>query len=124
MGVQLFPALQDYDKYHFWEPSLRQVDWKSVPHHLEELDTLAAKLGIESLYRFINTTRDDTPFDDETMDGFESDGELIDEAWYYQGQMLWSVELKWFDPGQGLITVRHLISYLHSVQGELEINQL
>lgn len=98
MGVQLFPALEGYDKYYCWEPSTRRVDWKLIPYILDELDVLAEQLGVASLSSFLNSTRDDFPSDDSSMDEFEQDGELIDGIWYYQGQVLWSVEPQWFMP--------------------------
>lgn len=116
MGVQLFPTLKGYDKYYFLKPSARSVDWKTIPHKLDELDTLAEQLEVASLSSFVNSTRDDFPSDDKTKEEFEQDSELIDGVWYYQGQVLWSVEPQWFVPNQGLVTVRSLLNHLRFPQ--------
>lgn len=121
MGVQLFPVLEGYDKYHFCRPSVQSVDWKSIPLKIEELDTFADQLEVASLNTFVSSTREDLPFDDETMDEFEQDSELINGVWYYQGQVLWSVEAQWFAPDQGLVTVRGLLNQLRFLQDGKEV---
>jgi len=118
MGVQLFPTLEGYDKYYFLRPSTCSVDWKSIPHKLDELDALAEQLEVASLSSFMNCTRDDFPSDDKTKDEFEQDSDLIDGVWYYQGQVLWSVEPQWFVPNQGLVAVRSLLNHLRFSQDE------
>jgi hypothetical protein len=116
MGVQLFPALEGYDKYYFWRHS--DVDWKSVPHHLEELSIFAKQLGVTALTSFISITRDETAFDEETIAEFEAESELIDGDWYHQGNLLWSMQPKWFEPEIGLVTINALLAYLCSLQPE------
>jgi hypothetical protein len=122
MGTQFFPALKGYDKYYFLSNSVG--DWKSIPQKIDELDELAEQLGVTSLGSFINVTRDESVFDEETMDELEQDGELIDGVWYHEGQYLWSVEPQWFAPDQGLVTVRRLLSHLRSFQDEKAIAAL
>lgn len=122
MGIQYFPALQGYDKYHFYGPPFADGDWKSIPLKIDELEELAEQLGVASLSNFINITRDESIFDDDIMDELEQEGELINGIWYYQGSYLWSIEPQWFAPDQGLVTVRTLLSHLSSLQGEQEIS--
>lgn len=77
---------------------------------------MTEQLGVEPLSSFVNCSRDEVFFDNETMEEFEKEGELIDGAWYYEGQVLWTVEPKWFSPDQGLTTISGLLGYLRSLQ--------
>ena len=121
MSVQFFPALEGYDKNHFL--NYLSCDWTSIPHKIDDLNVLTEQLGLTSLVNFLNVTRDESVFDDETMDELEKDGELIDGIWYYQGEPQWSVEPQWFLPEQGLRTVRNLLTHLRSDCGlEIEMS--
>jgi hypothetical protein len=123
MGVQYFPVLQGYEKLYFCESQSACGDWKSLPQRIAELDTFADKLGILQLSSFISVDRDESIFDDDMVDDMERDGELINGSWYYQEQYLWSVELQWFPPDQGLITVRSLVSHLYMIQDKEAIDE-
>ena len=115
MSVQFFPALEGYDKNHFL--TYLSCDWTSIPRKIDELNVLTDQLGLVSLISFLNVTRDESIFDDETMDELEKDGELIDGIWYYQDDPQWSIEPQWFSPEQGLRTICSLLPHLRSDYG-------
>jgi hypothetical protein len=117
MGVQIFPALQGYDKYYFLHSE--SLDWKSIPSVLENLGELARKIGVNSLGHFVNSTREEMQFDEESLEAFEQDSELIDGVYYFQGRAMWSIEPQWFEIAQGIETIQGLLDVLPHKQKEL-----
>lgn len=120
MGVQLFPALEGYDKYCFLGHS-DFGDWKSIPYKIEELNKISSQLNIQPIMAFFNATCDEVDFETEDL---EDNGELIDGTWYYRGSFLCSLEPHWFEPEQGLTTIRGVLEYLRSTHPEIDLSSL
>ncbi|MGI0493788.1 hypothetical protein ACN4EG_18555 [Alkalinema pantanalense CENA528] len=110
MGVQIFPVLEGYDKCSFLHSE--SVDWKTIALVMETLDALSAKVGVEALGCFVNSTREDMPFGEEEIEEVEQGSELVDGVYYFQGEVMWSVVPQWFEVRRGIEAVQGLLAEL------------
>jgi hypothetical protein len=120
MSIELSLELEGYAVFFALKTYASSIDWLSVGQKLNELDVLTEQLGVTSLSGFISTTREDVPFDEEDLDYFEQLSELVDNRWYLDSRVLWSTNVQWFVPSQGLVTIRALLGYLRPLQIEKE----
>ncbi|OUC14940.1 MAG: hypothetical protein B0A82_09460 [Alkalinema sp. CACIAM 70d] len=117
MGVQVFPVLEGYNKHYFLHSE--SVDWKAIAIVMERLEELSARVGVESLSCFVNSTREDMPFGEEEIEEIEQGSELLDGVYYFQGEVMWSVVPQWFEATRGIEAVQGLLSELCCHQEEL-----
>jgi hypothetical protein len=110
--MRCYPVIYGYAKSYFSSSPLARSDWKAIPLKLDELEEIAEALSITPLNSFISISSDESIFDENIVQELERIGELINGRWYYDNQYLWSVEIQWFEPEQGLTMLHQLLLHL------------
>ena len=116
MSIQYFPVIQGYDKFRFYRSYLIHSDWKTIPEQIDELTEIAEQLSVRSIDSFISISKEESIFDEDIIEELESESELINGCWYYQGQYLWSREINWFDPEDGLNSIIALLNHFYHLK--------
>lgn len=105
MGVAIYPVLEDGSAG--WT---NRIEGKSLARAVEVLDRRAKKCKARTLFFFYSWSREEAII--EQLGGDPDDPSTFDESQILLG--------KWYDPTEGLVTVRVLLEYVRSCGDKID----
>ncbi len=118
MGVSVFPIIEGDDGEEKIRHLLKPIEWKDLSDCTlnSVLTSAAAKLGVTPIGDFMSSSRQDAleSMGEEEVEEHEEDALFREGAFYHEnGMLLWTLEKQWFEPREGLQTVRTLIAWIN-----------